>query len=183
MKVSIERTYQELENALTEIVRDPVDAYWIIWLNIDELVHQSNLGSSVDCLGTLMVQIVGVNELAANIDSAFCGKSNEYQQIMKMYRFGRTLSEWGDFWKELVREEKPFRLKRLWGVLNELNSVVLPYCYDFISEWEKEQEPDGTYYPKIREKKYREYRSMIKKMKETILVVCDVLLLREGEYT
>lgn len=168
-----------MQDTLTEIVRNPEDAYWIIWLNIDEIIHQSNLTSSADCLGTLMVQIVGVNEFAVDIDSAFRDKSNKYQQIMKKYRFERTLSEWGDFWRELVREEKPFRLKRLWGLLNGMNSVLLPYCYDVISEWEREQEPDVIYYPKIRKQKYREYRSMIKKMQEIILIVYEVLQLRE----
>lgn len=180
MNTTAERTYQELKDTLTEIVRDSEVAYWIIWLNIDEIIHQSNLTSSADCLGTLMGHIGGINEFATDIDSAFCGKSNEYQQIMKMYRFGRTLSEWGDFWKELVREEKTFRLKRLWGVLNELNSELLPYCYDFVSEWEKEQEPDVIYYSKAREKKYRQYRSMIRKMQETILLINDVLRMIGG---
>lgn len=180
MSIALERTYQKLHDTLAEIVRSQEDAYWIIWLNIDEIIHQSTLTSSADCLGTLMVQIVGVNEFATDIDSAFRDKSIKYQQIMKKYRFEKTLSEWGVFWKELVREEKPFRLKRLWGVLNEMNSVLLPYCYDFISEWEKEQDPDGIYYSKIREKKYREYRSMIKKMQETILLVNDVLQMIGG---
>lgn len=178
--MEIERTYQKLHDTLTEIVRSPEDAYWIIWLNIDEIIHQSNLGSSADCLGTLMGQIMGMNKLATNIDYAFCNQSEEYQRIMKKYRFGRTLNEWGDFWKGLVREEKPYRLKRLWGVLYGFNDVLLPYCYDFVSKWEQEQEPDITYLPKDREKKYRKYRSMIKKMQETILTVNDVLQMVGG---
>lgn len=179
--MEIEKTYQKLHDTLTEIVRSSEDAYWIIWLNIDEIIHESNLGSSADCLGTLMEQIVGINICATNIDYAFCNQSKEYQRIMKKYRFGRTLDEWGTFWKDLVREEKPYRLKRLWGILYGFNDVLLPYCFDFVSKWEQEQEPDITYFPKDREKKYRKYRSMIRKMQETILVVCGVLLLREGE--
>lgn len=176
MDSKIQVTYCELEESLTEIVRSPEDSYWIIWLNIAELVYQSMPKVSADCLGTLAGGKYDTSECVAAVRD----KTDIYQRIMKKYGFGESLDEWGDYWKELVRKEKPFRLKRLWGVLNKLNSVLLPYCYDFISEWEKEQEPDVTYYPKIREKKYREYRSMIKKMQETILVVNDVLRLVGG---
>ena len=181
MGTEVRNSYLELEYSLGEIVRDQEDAYWIIWLNIAEILHQSSLKASADCLGTLMWELVGTNRFVSDIHWAFCDKDDRYQQIMKKYKFGKTIREWGDFWKDLIREEKPFRLKRLWGVLNEFTCVILPYCQDFISKWEREKEFDVIYDSKEREKKYRQYRSMIRKMQETILVACDVLQLSRGD--
>lgn len=180
MDMNIQEKYYELEDTLTDIVRCRDTSYWIIWLNVAELVHQSDLKSTTDCLGSLMNQVTGTNRSVSDIECSFCDKSETYQQITQRYRFGNTLSEWGDYWKELVIGEKPFRLKRLWGVLNEYRKALLPYCNRFISEWETEQEPDIVCNPKERNKEYRRYREMIKKMQETILTVIDVIRLMGG---
>ena len=97
MDIRVKENYQELENSLTEIVRDSKDSYWIIWLNIAEIVHQSNMESSADCLGTLMYQITGNNKWVMDIELACRDKTDCFQRVIQRYRFGKSLNEWGGF--------------------------------------------------------------------------------------
>lgn len=175
----IMEAYFSMEKNLADIVRNREIGYQIIWTNIMVLIADSGVQHQDDCLGTLMYRLTEENEGVHDIYYSVRDNLVEYQQLKRVYGFGKDLSSWGSFWRTLIQEEKRFRLMRVYGVLHELENVILPYCKEKICEWIEIEETDNTCNPKTVEKAFRKSCSVIRKMKETLLIVCEVLELIE----
>jgi hypothetical protein len=161
-------TYSELLDSFSILVRNPKDAYGILWFNIYELINQSEICEKKDCLGDLM-NLLSNNNKCTDIYGAFQNNTEWYQTIKRNYCFGKTIEELGEYWQELMREQKPFRLRILSEGLRSYHDVIMPYVYERITHWEQiENLPVRSIQ---RKKEYRDYK---KTVEETIKLVHTV---------
>lgn len=149
--------YMELETCMTKLVRSRQDSIGIIWFNIYSLIGSSGIVGKNDVLGILIKQLAGIS--GHSISFAFTEQSLWYQQTIELFAFGQTVDCFGAYWKSLIEEEKPFRLRLLCGCLRAYNDTLLPYVNEVITEWASTQGGLANW-----ETVYKKHRSMVQQM-------------------
>ena len=168
----IRGAYEEVIESMTVMVRSRKDAFSILWFDIYDWLEP---GMKSDLCGILTKQVTGEN-LAEGVygpasDTAY------YQAIQRKYALGKSVDSLGEYWKELIREEKPFRLRLLLGCLDTYYNVVMPYVKNEMvavgSEWIQ-----GNPELSLTLKPYREHRAKVKATMQIIETVLGVFTLQ-----
>lgn len=168
----IQGAYENLMESMTVLVRSRKDAFSILWLDIYDWLE---LEMKSDLCGILTERVIGKN-LAGEIygpasDMPYC------REIQRKYAFGKTVDKLGEYWKELIREEKSFRLRLLLGCLDTYYNTIMPYVKNEMvavgSEWIQDT-PELS----LTLKPYREHRTKIKAIMQIIETVLGVFALQ-----
>lgn len=160
--------FNELFECLSKLVRNEETAFRIIWFEISDFMVRSEIGSPSDCIADLQRKITGTS--VGNIWWEVSEQSVDYCKIKDDYKFDKSVDEMGDFWKNLIKEEKVFRLRLLEAFLVGFYSEIIPFVFDFVSDWERTEriEPTSSSQEKKRKKIYRDYR---KNLRESLQIV------------
>lgn len=159
--------------SMTVLVRSQRDAFSIFWLDIYDWLEP---GMKSDLCGILTERIIGKN-LAGEVygptsDMPYC------QEIQRKYAFGKSIDELGEYWKELIREEKYFRLRLLLGCLDTYYNTIMPYVKSEMvavgNEWVK-----GHPEMPLTLKPYREHRATAKATMQIIETVLGIFVLQD----
>lgn len=168
----IRETYMELEESMERLVRNRKDAFAIIWFDIHSWLEP---GMKSDLCGILTEKVIGKN-LAWEVHGPASDMSY-YQEIQRKYAFGKSVDKLGEYWKELIREEKPFRLRLLLGCLDTYYNTIMPYVKNEMvavgSDWIQDN-PELS----LTLKPYREHRAKVKAAMQIIETILGVFALQ-----
>lgn len=174
-KYDIRETYMELEESMERLVRSRKDAFAIIWFDIHSWLEPMHSAMKADLCGILTEKVIGRNIAHAVHDPA--SDVSYYQEIQTRYRFGKSVSELGEYWKELIREEHHFRLGVLLGCLDTYYNTIMPYVKNEMvavgNEW-----MNGHPEMSLTLKPYREHRAKIKATMQIIQTASDIFTLQ-----
>lgn len=168
----IQGAYENLMESMTVLVRSRMDAFSILWLDIYDWLEP---GMKSDLCGILTECVTGKNLAGEVYDPA--SKMSYCQEIQRKYAFGKSIDELGEYWKELIREEKSFRLRLLLGCLEIYYKTIMPYIKNEMvavgNEWAK-----GNPEMSLTLKPYREHRATVKATMQIIETVLGVFALQ-----
>ena len=169
----IQGAYENLMESMTLLIRSQKDAFSILWLDIYDWLEP---GMKSDLCGILTEKIIG-NNLAWEVHGPASDMSY-YQEIKRKYAFGKSIDEMGEYWKELIREEKSFRLRLLLGCLEIYYKTIMPYIKNEMvavgNEWAK-----GNPEMSLTLKPYREHRTTVKATMQIIETVLGIFALQD----
>jgi len=172
----INLAYTEMEESMERLVRNPTDAFSIIWFDVYDWLEPDNSAMKGDLCGILTEKVTGKNR--SEVHTEVQNMTPHYQEIQVKYAFGKTIDELGDYWKELIREEKPFRLRLLLGCLRIYYEEIMPFIRNEMVAWWKEHiEP---WHPEIAQtlKPYKEHRARVKATMQIIEIVLGIFALQ-----
>lgn len=174
-KYDIRETYMELEESMERLVRSRKDAFAIIWFDIHSWLEPEHSAMKADLCGILTEKVIGRNIAHAVHDPA--SDVSYYQEIQRKYAFGKSVGEFGEYWKELIREEHHFRLGVLLGCLDTYYNTIMPYVKNEMvavgNEW-----MNGHPEMSLTLKPYREHRAKIKATIQIIQTASDIFTLQ-----
>lgn len=162
----IRGAYEEMMESMSRLVRSRNAASAILWSDIYGWIEPGHSAWKADFCGILAQKIASGYNPAANNPSY-------YQEIQIGYAFGKSIDELGEYWKELIREEKAFRLRLLLGWLKVYYEVIMPYVKNEMVDWFSEA---GQGHPELTPtlKPYREHRIGIKTTMQIIETALDI---------
>ena len=172
--------YKDVEKNLAKLVKSKEDAFLIMWLDIAVVVKASNIQQKKDFYGNLMNDLTGANSHGNEIYDALENESDFYLDTMKKFRYGKTANELGSYWRKLICDEKPFRLRLLASYLNVYQKVFLPYLKWKMREWIKSEEEgnDSSIILEESRGEWKYFKAGIKYTKNIAEVACDIFQLQ-----
>lgn len=179
----IRGAYRELMESMAPLVRSREDAFSILWFGIHGWLEPEHSAWKADLCGLLTEKVTGKNISVVHTEAQ--NNTPYYQEIQTRYAFGKSVNDLGEYWKGLIREEKPFRLKLLLGCLKVYYETIMPYIKNEMVAWFDEY--GKPHYPELAPtlKPYREHRARIKSTMQIIETVLGVFALQnktETEY-
>lgn len=172
----IDSAYTEMEESMARLVRSREDAFSIIWFDIHGWLEPEHSAWKADLCGILTEKVTGKN--ISEVHTEAQNNTPYYQEIQTRYAFEKSVDELGEYWKELIREEKPFRLKLLLGSLKVYYKTVMPYVKNemvtWFDEYGKSSNPELA--PTL--KPYQKHRARIKATMQIIETVLSVFALQ-----
>ena len=167
--------YEEMMESMTVLVRSRKDAFSILWLNIYDWLEPEHSAMKADLCGILTKRVIGKN-LAQEVHGP-ASDTAYYQEIQRKYAFGKSVDDLGEYWKELIREEKPFRLRLLLGCLDTYYNTIMPYVKSEMvavgNEWVKGH-PEMLLTLNL----YRKHRATVKATMQIIETVLGIFALQ-----
>lgn len=162
----IRGTYKEMMESMSRLVQSRKDASAILWSDIYRWIEPEHSAWKADLCGILTQKIAGGYGLTANSISY-------YQEIQIGYAFGKSIDELGEYWKELIREEKAFRLRVLLGWLKAYYEMIMPYVKNEMVDWVGKA---GKGHPELAPtlKPYREHRARVKATMQIVDIALDI---------
>ncbi len=167
----IRGAYEGMMESMSRLVRSRKDASAILWSDIYRWVEPERSAWKADFCG-ILAQKLTVEYSPTVSDLSY------HQEIQKGYSFGKSIDELGEYWKELIREEKAFRLRLLLGCLKVYYGSIMPYVKNEMIDWFSEA---GQGYPELAPtlKPYREHRTRVKATMQIIETVLDIWSLQD----
>ncbi len=129
-------TYMNLQESMERLVRSWKDAFSIIWFDVYDWLEPDNSAMKGDLCGLLTEKVTGEN--ISEVHTEAQNNTPYYKEIQARYSFGKSVDELGDYWKKLIREEKPFRLRLLLGCLKVYYEEIMPFVKNEMVAWWKE---------------------------------------------
>lgn len=175
----IRELYEGMMESMTRLVRNERDAFSIIWFDIYGYLEPKDSAWKADLYGVLTAKIIGEN-IGERVHVPVQDNMPYYQIVQTKYAFGKRIGELGEYWKELIQEEKYFRLKILYACLYHYYTAIMPYIKNEIVAWWSEachRNPELS--PTL--KPYKEHRAKIKATMQVVGTVLDIIRLQRTE--
>lgn len=190
LNTRINKRYIEIWEHLSAITESKEDAIGILWLSVRQLAEQSDLPYKGDCKGILQSKIIGTDEIFSSIIADIENSSERKDYLVERYQFGEKVNALGVYWKELIKEEKAFRLRMMYGVVHAMRTGILPFANKVVKDWKKDileneavQNTDVACNDSA--KNYRAYLARLRKTEQIFLVASEIIELQrtrdEGE--
>ena len=180
LNTRINKRYIEIWEHLSAITESKEDAIGILWLSVRQLAEQSDLPYKGDCKGILQSKIIGTDEIFSSIIADIENSSERKDYLVERYQFGEKVNALGVYWKELIKEEKAFRLRMMYGVVHGMRTEILPFankvvkeCENEVLEGDKEWTTDSIC--KGRMKRYRAYLKELRETERIFLTACEII--------
>lgn len=161
----------ELEESMERLVRSQEDAFSILWFDIYAWLEPEHPAVKADLCGILTKKIIGKN-IGERVHIPARDNTPYYQKIQARYAFGKSVYTLGEYWKELICEEKSFDLWVLLGCLDIYYKKIMPCVKNEMVACCGNQKLAPTLKP------YRDHRAKIKATMQIIETVSDVFSLQ-----
>lgn len=168
--------YKVAVKSLATLVRSREDAFLIFWFDIAMIVKASNVTQKKDFYCKLMNDMTGINRLGNEIYDTLEKESDLYSDIMKKYRYGKYANELGFYWRELICDEKIFRLRILASYLNKYQKVFVPYIRKKMKDWVsiEETQNSSSILAEENKKEWNVYKEGIQYTQNIAKIACDI---------
>jgi hypothetical protein len=173
--ICVQKAYEDLMESMSRLVRSQKDAFSIVWFDIYDWMEPEHSSVKADLCGLLTHKLIGRN-IGSVVHEAARDESPYYQDTKEWYAFGKSVDELGTYWKELIREEKPFRLRLLIGCLDCYYKTIMPYVKDEMTAFWKDNEPSHP--EMVTLKPYREHRARVKATMDIAKTAVDIFTLQ-----
>lgn len=175
----IRELYTDMMESMARLVRNEKDAFSIIWFDIYGWLEPDRSDMKADLCGILTEKITGEN-MGEQVYAPIQEDTDYYRMVQTKYALGGSVSELGEYWQELIRGEKYFRLKILYACLDHYYMTIMPYVRNEMIALRSEAY-HGAPELLLTSEPYREHRAKIRAAMQVIRRVLDILLSQRAE--